>query len=331
MSEDEELARLRERVRELEAELDRERARIEAIFKNIPAVFYVKDRDGRYQYGSPHGFAQFGVDPTKVFGRTDREIFPPELAARFEASDARILAGHTVKEDSYAIPVIGGPRHFAGVRFPIPGPDGGAVGVCGFAVDVTDRIEMQRELERHATTDALTGLANRRKLDEVLDAELARAGRTGEPLSLLLCDVDHFKRYNDAYGHGQGDACLAAVARALLEAARRPADLVARYGGEELAIVLPETTEEGAIRVADAVVAAVRALGIQHDDNDGRGTVTVSVGVASVVGAWTRGEIVDLADGALYQAKRGGRDRMVAVRGEHPPASVRRPSQPPPG
>lgn len=323
MPEDDELERLRRRVTELEAELARERAKIEAIFVNIPAVFYVKDREGRYQYGSPHGFAQFGIEAGHAMGRTDEEIFPPELAARFRASDERILQGQTVKEDSYAIPVLGGPRHFAGVRFPVRDPDGETVGVCGFAVDVTDRVELQRELERLATTDGLTGLANRRRLDEVLEAELARAGRTGEPLSFLLCDVDHFKRYNDALGHTEGDACLARVARAVADAARRPADLAARYGGEELAIVLPETTEEGARRVADALAASVRALGVPHPDGGPSGVVTISVGVAAVVGAWTRREIVGLADAALYDAKRRGRDQVVVARGEHPPASAR--------
>lgn len=322
--ESDEIARLRARVSELETELERERTRIETIFANIPCSFYVKDRSGRYRYGSPHGFAMFGVDWRAAIGKTDRELFPPELAARFESSDQRILQGQTVKEDSYAIPVLGGPRHFRGVRFPIPGPDGEAAGVCGFAVDVTDRVEMERELERHATTDALTGLANRRKLDEVLEAEIARAARTGEPMSLLLCDVDHFKDFNDTYGHAAGDECLASIGRVIAEAARRPADVAARYGGEELALVLPETSEEGAARVAEAALEGTRALRIQHDENDGIGIVTISIGVATVVGAWTRTDLVELADRALYEAKAQGRNRSVAVRGEHPPASVRR-------
>lgn len=319
-----ELARLRRRVLELEAELERERSKIEAIFEHIPAVFYVKGADGRYQFASPFGFAQFNLDAWAAIGRTDEEVFPPELAERFATSDRRILAGHTVKEDSYAIPTKAGPRHFAGVRFPIPGPDGAAVAVCGFAVDVTDRVNMSTELERLATTDALTGLANRRKLDEVLDAELARAGRTGDPLSMLLVDVDHFKLYNDGYGHAQGDACLARIARAIAEAARRPADLAARYGGEEPAVVLPETGEEGAARVAEALMEAVRALAIPHEHGGARGIVTLSVGVATVVGGWARGELVELADAALYEAKRSGRDRMAARSGEHPPTSAKR-------
>jgi diguanylate cyclase (GGDEF)-like protein/PAS domain S-box-containing protein len=317
---------LRARVRELEEELARERARAYTIFQHIPAVFYVKDLTRRYVYGSPFGFEMFGVteDPT---GKTDDELFPPALAARFAASDKRLLAGETVREDSYAVPTARGPRHFASVRFPIPGPDGEVTGICGFAVDITERVEMARELERLATTDPLTGLANRRRFDERLDAELARAARSGEPLSLLLCDVDRFKAFNDRYGHVEGDRCLARVAKAIESVARRAADLSARYGGEELAIVLPDTAQEGAIAIAERAREAVRALALPHADNDDRGVVTFSVGVATVMGGWTRAEVLDLADRALYRAKAGGRDRHVAVYEEHPPGSVGRASK----
>lgn len=321
---DDELARLRARIAELEVELARERTQVATVFAHIPAIFYVKDRDSRYLYGSPYGFRIFGVDAATAIGRTDPEIFAPELAARFMASDRRVLEGQRVERESYAVPTPDGPRDFAGVRFPIPGPDGEPYAVCGFAVDVTDRVAMARELERLATTDPLTGLGNRRRFDEHLDIETARAARSGEPLSLLLCDVDYFKRFNDRYGHPRGDACLASVAGALESAIRRPADLAARYGGEEFALVLPNTNMEGATNTAERVRAAVRALAIPHLDSEGRGCLTVSVGVASVTGAWTPVEIIALADRALYEAKAAGRDCEVVVHDEHPPASVRR-------
>ncbi|MDB4936343.1 MAG: hypothetical protein JWP87_3315 [Labilithrix sp.] len=320
----EELAKLRARVAELEAELERERTQVATVFAHIPAIFYVKDRDNRYIYGSPYGFRIFGVSHETAIGRTDSDIFPAALAARFMASDKRVLEGQTVESESYAVPTPNGPRDFAGVRFPIPGPDGVANAVCGFAVDVTERVAMARELERLARTDPLTGLGNRRRFDEHLELEVARAARTSEPLSLLLCDVDFFKAYNDRYGHQQGDACLAQVARALESVSRRPADLAVRYGGEEFALVLPATAAEGAIGIAERVRAAVRELGIVHEGSPGRGRVTISVGVATVIGAWTAPEIITLADRALYEAKAAGRDCEVAASDEHPPASVRR-------
>jgi diguanylate cyclase (GGDEF)-like protein/PAS domain S-box-containing protein len=324
MSDDDELARLRHRITELEKELERERAQVSAVFAHIPAIFYVKDGAGRYLYGSPYGFRLFGVEQNDALGRTDPELFPPDLAARFRRSDQRVLDGQHLESESYAVPTPNGPRDFAGVRFPIPGPDGEPDGVCGFAVDVTERVAMARELERLAATDPLTGLGNRRRLDERLEHEVARAARSGEPLSLLLCDVDWFKAYNDRYGHQSGDACLAQVAHALDEAIRRPADLAARYGGEEFALVLPGTSRDGAVSMAERVRAAVRELGVVHEESDGRGTVTISVGCATVTGQWTAAEIIALADRALYEAKARGRDCEVAICEARPPATPRR-------
>ena len=322
---DDETEILRRRVAELEQELTRTRSLLETIFARIPAVFYVKGVDRRYQYGSPWGFRIFGVDPAYAIGRTDAELFPPALAERFAASDRRVLEGQEMASVSYAVPAQGQPLHFAGVRFPIPGPDGKAIAICGFAVDVTERIELARKLEKLATTDALTGLANRRRFDAHFAAEVARAARSGEPLTLVLCDVDHFKRYNDRYGHQRGDACLVEVARALEGLVRRPADLAARYGGEEFALVLPETSQEGATKIAERLRSVVRGLGFEHEDNAGHGVVTVSAGVATVTGGgWTVEEVIELADRALYDAKAGGRDRHVSVYEERPPASVGR-------
>lgn len=320
---DQDNASLRRRVAVLEAELGRTRALLETIFANVPAIFYVKDVESRYQYGSPYGFRLFGVDHAQAIGRTDAEIFPASLAQRFTTSDRRVLEGEAMESVSYAVPAQGHPRHFAGVRFCIPGPDGNPAGVCGFAVDVTERIELQRKLEKLATTDSLTGLANRRRFDEHFAAEVARAARSGEPLTLVLCDVDHFKRYNDRHGHPRGDACLVEVARVLEAASRRPADLPARYGGEEFALVLPDTSQEGAVMIVERLITAVRELALDNESSE-HGVVTLSVGIATVIGAWTTEELISLADRALYDAKESGRARYVAVYEEHDPASFGR-------
>src|ERR1700733_11356807 len=126
---------------------------------------------------------------------------------------------------------------------------------------------MADELRRTATTDALTGVANRRQFDELLEREWLRTRRSGEPVSLLMIDVDHFKLYNDLYGHPKGDICLRQVAQVLMRASRRPADVVARYGGEEFMILLPQTPRQGAQPVAPQVLEAVAAFGILHDDS----------------------------------------------------------------
>jgi diguanylate cyclase (GGDEF)-like protein len=127
--------------------------------------------------------------------------------------------------------------------------------------------QLTDELRRAALTDALTGLANRRRFDEQLERERQRALRQCEPLSLLMIDIDHFKAYNDRYGHRAGDACLRQVARAIESQARRPCDEAARYGGEEFALLLPLTDESGARYIADALVAAVVELALPHEDS----------------------------------------------------------------
>lgn len=166
-------------------------------------------------------------------------------------------------------------------------------------------------LERLAHTDGLTGLHNRRSLDERMLAEIARAAREGTSLSLIMIDVDFFKRYNDLYGHAAGDDCLRTVAHVLSGAVNRPADLAARFGGEEFAVLLPNTTAEGARRLAEAICRGVHATGLAHGGSD-FGTLTISAGVASAVPA--PGDdarmLVEKADAALYQAKNAGRNTV---------------------
>ena len=178
--------------------------------------------------------------------------------------------------------------------------------------------DANQELTRLSSLDGLTGISNRRQFDECLLREWRRVGRQAKPLSILLCDVDYFKQFNDGYGHQVGDECLKAVARTLQSALRRPADMVARYGGEEFAVILPDTDLTGAKRVAEAMRAAVEGLRIAHRFAESGGVVTISIGVATMVP--TRGEaesavLLKRADDALYRAKQAGRNRVVAAAG----------------
>lgn len=175
--------------------------------------------------------------------------------------------------------------------------------------------QLSDELQRRAATDALTSLANRGHFDQRLQLEWARAARNGEALSLILLDVDHFKKFNDRYGHPAGDACLRAVADALALRARRSTDLVARVGGEEFAVLLPHTHADGAQQAAEQLRAAVAALGIPHGGSDTAPHVTISIGVASCqpvppVSAGGTQSLVERADQALYVAKSQGRNRV---------------------
>jgi diguanylate cyclase (GGDEF)-like protein len=170
------------------------------------------------------------------------------------------------------------------------------------------------QLDRLARTDSLTGLMNRRAFDDVLVREFLRSLRANEPISVMLCDVDHFKRYNDSYGHQQGDQCLKDVAGRLKHILRRPADIAARYGGEEFVVLLPNTDAAGARAVAEAFRQAVRGLNIPHRGSDHR-RVTISIGVASSPGPAIDSAAILLrrADEALYRSKADGRDRVTDV------------------
>ena len=166
-------------------------------------------------------------------------------------------------------------------------------------------------LAQLASRDGLTGLANRRSFDEKLDSEWRRAVRLQQPLALLMLDVDHFKLYNDSFGHLGGDDCLRRVSATIASHAARPGDLAARYGGEEFAVILPNTDAAGAINLATRIREGVAALGLIHPQSSLK-RVTISVGVAVIVPAQDQrpAALVALADQALYQAKHLGRDRV---------------------
>lgn len=173
--------------------------------------------------------------------------------------------------------------------------------------------EANQQLQRLANLDGLTQVANRRKFDAYLAQEWKRHARESQSLSLIMCDIDFFKPYNDTYGHVQGDECLKQIAAALRNNARRPADLVARYGGEEFCVILPNTDEDGAINVAAGIQTDIQMLRIEHNASKVSPNVTLSIGVTTTIPdqRQTADELIEMADKALYDAKMQGRNRVV--------------------
>ncbi|MBD2387271.1 diguanylate cyclase domain-containing protein [Cylindrospermum sp. FACHB-282] len=171
-----------------------------------------------------------------------------------------------------------------------------------------------RQLNLFAHLDGLTGVANRRKFDEYLSLEWQRLFREQLPLSLLLCDVDFFKKYNDTYGHVAGDHCLQQVAKTIRFSVKRPADLVARYGGEEFAVILSNTNFGGAMYVGEVIRKEVHNLKIVHAQSKVDESVTLSIGVTTIVPnlEFSPDTLIAMADKALYAAKAQGRNRIVA-------------------
>jgi diguanylate cyclase (GGDEF)-like protein/PAS domain S-box-containing protein len=186
-------------------------------------------------------------------------------------------------------------------------------GVVAISRDISDHVELEAQLTALARTDSLTGLANRRQFDEAFEAEWARAARSGSELSIVLVDVDQFKKFNDYYGHPAGDVALQEVAKILAKQTRRPADLVARYGGEEFVLLLPDTDAEGAYRLAENIRGGLADRNLAHKKNIPSGRVTLSLGIATTrlsdVGSG-RERLLKIADEALYCAKARGRDRV---------------------
>ncbi|MDE2439815.1 MAG: diguanylate cyclase [Betaproteobacteria bacterium] len=274
-----------------------------------------------------------GVTAKEVLGTTDHwqafydgpRLCLADVLAKGRAADLDHLYafhtepsefGHGMKAENWCVmPKVGERLYLAIDAGPIYADDGQLVAVVETLRDMTDYKNAQMALQMQATMDGLTGIANRRSFDEKLEIEWSRAQRSGQPVALILADVDHFKRYNDHYGHQGGDACLKSVANILQREIFRPADLVARYGGEEFAFILPGTDLQGALTVAERLRADMERTALPHPASEVAPWVTLSMGVVSTVpgremlSAW----LVAAADKALYQAKGGGRNRVAAI------------------
>ena len=194
--------------------------------------------------------------------------------------------------------------------------------LVGFMFDITERkkvdeklSELQKELEELSFKDGLTGVGNRRMLDSVLELEWSNARRDRQPISIIMFDIDYFKQYNDSYGHLQGDECLRQVAKTLSKGATRARDFFARYGGEEFMLVLPETDNESAIKVAERCQQLIFKAQIPHAYSPAGQLVTLSMGLATATPAQrdSMQSLIKTADSRLYRAKQSGRNSLISA------------------
>jgi len=305
---------------------------LEEIFNASRDAIWVIDRSFRVVRANRRMAALVGRERQEIVGQRCSDLLRASACSTPECSLARLL-----EEEGPPSIVADVELRSAGVGRSCSlsaavcrDPCAEILGIVEAFTDITDRKRAEQalqaaneELARLSSTDGLTGLANRRRFDEVLDAEWRRLRREGRPLSLLLGDVDHFKKYNDACGHQAGDGCLVAVAQAIRRTVKRPADLAARYGGEEFVVVLPDTPAAGAHHVGELVRAAVEALALPHPSSPVEAHVTLSIGVATLIpGEGPPGDLTRLADEALYRAKALGRNRVVV----HPQVAVAGPA-----
>lgn len=233
--------------------------------------------------------------------------------------------GLGVRAENWCLmPRVGERLYLAIDAGPIYAEDGQLIAVVETLRDMTEHKKAQMALQQLATLDSLTGVANRRTFDEKLHSEWNRTRRQGDPLSLIMVDVDYFKPYNDIYGHPGGDACLKAVSGILRGQAFRAGDITARYGGEEFAVILPNTDLAGAREVAERIRSGIEQAALPHAGSQIAPCITVSLGVASLIPAQDShsGMLLELADQALYAAKRGGRNRVCCATQEMAAAAV---------
>jgi diguanylate cyclase (GGDEF)-like protein/PAS domain S-box-containing protein len=306
-----------------ERELRMSRKLFFAFMDNCPIVGILKDAEGRMVWYNRLCAERFGVDREEWLGKTDAERWPPERALEARTRDMVVLnGGRLVETYEPEVSLDGTRRYWSTYRFPFVDPDGERF-VASLAIDVTrasvaeaEVAHYQRELEAAnaqlhelSITDALTGVKNRRAFDERVQHEFALAVRHNLPLSLMMLDADHFKSFNDTFGHAEGDVMLRSMA-ATIQSSVRNTDMVARYGGEEFAVILPNTNQEEAKLLAERICRAVETM------KSPKRKMTVSIGIASKTPELVNREhFFSLADEALYCAKNKGRN-CISVAGE---------------
>ena len=275
-------------------------------------------------------FTYIGPQIEQLLGWSrDSWISVEDWAIRMHAEDRESVVNFCVSQskagvdheaDYRALTKNGGHVWIRDVVHVVRSENGEVDSLIGFMFDISERkkaeekmISLQRMLEALSFQDGLTGIANRRRFDSNLDVEWASARRGAQPLSLIMLDLDFFKQYNDHYGHMQGDDCLKSLAQALNLAATRPRDIVARFGGEEFVLLLPETDENAALQVAEHCQRIIEKLQIPHAASAVGRFVTASMGVGTIKQPSAEMEprhFIEAVDKLLYKAKENGRNRI---------------------
>ncbi len=299
---------------EVVADLRSSEDRFRTFMDNAPFLGFIKDEEGRFVFYNDRMAREFGIDRTEWLGKNVHDLFPAELADVYRANDLEAIAsGCLIARVEDVVDLHGRTGQWKSHKFPWKTVPGGKAMLGCISVDLTSEMQQQRalevlcgELEQLAATDGLTGLANRRVLDERVKLEFQSARRYPSALSVVLLDIDSFKKRNDEFGHAVGDQVLQRMG-ALIRGSVRETDLGARYGGEEFVILLPNTDADGALLFAERLKAA-----IDRESWPG-GPVTASIGTASL-DAWTSsGErLVAMADDAMYEVKCTGKNRILS-------------------
>jgi diguanylate cyclase (GGDEF)-like protein/PAS domain S-box-containing protein len=293
------------------------------IFNSSADGIWVLDKDFKILRVNDTLLKLLQRERAETVGQKCHAVFPGPNCRTPSCPMTRLSLGEPGLESDKELEQADGTRKFLlSSAAPFHGVDGNLFGIIEAYRDITDRKQAEEavrkaneELKRLVAIDGLTQIANRRRFDECLQNEWRRMAREKKSLSLILCDLDFFKLYNDTYGHLSGDDCLRAVAQCVSEQAKRPSDLAARYGGEEFVVLLPNTDSEGGMIVAESILRGVAGLRIEHCRSAVAPHVTLSLGVTTAApgsGA-SPGAFVSVADRALYEAKKQGRNRAILL------------------
>ena len=293
---------------------------LQNILESSPDSIGIFNENMVYQACNPPFVKALGIaDVDELIGKRLQDVIPNETYARLSETDKKVLyEGKSLRYIDQVISSTGQCIWYDVVKSPFRDPASGTNGVLVMARDVSERYlaeqkleEANQELERLSFVDGLTQISNRRRFDEQLETLWYLHIREQQPLSVMLCDIDYFKEYNDAYGHQSGDEALIKVAEVFRKVLTRSSDCVARYGGEEFGFILPNTTVEGALLVAEKVHEEVKSLALEHHSSKVSDLVTISIGLVSIIPQRLdhSDSIVALADSALYQAKADGRNQ----------------------
>jgi diguanylate cyclase (GGDEF)-like protein/PAS domain S-box-containing protein len=302
-------------------ELEISDSRFRAFMDASPMAAFIKDEEGRMVYCNRALADRFGAIPEDWIGKTDFEVWPREIAEKFHNQDLPVLEqNRAIHYEDRTLGPDGRIVAWDVYKYPVVDASGGRAVACA-ALDVTKKREAEQEVQQvqqelqvlnerlHtlSLTDPLTGLMNRRGLEDCLERELARCIRSQVQLCLLMLDFDHFKNFNDSYGHMQGDEALRRISALMLKWTRK-GDLVARYGGEEFLAILPDTQAIEAVRIAKRLCEAVAAAAWEHR------VVTASIGVATLdQRTLSTTSFLNEVDQALYAAKSRGRNQVCAA------------------
>ncbi|MBD2664773.1 PleD protein [Richelia sinica FACHB-800] len=311
------LANLEQQVIERTTALQQSEAQLDGFFSSAAIGMAILDNQIQFIRVNEILAEITGVSIADHFGKTVREIIP-DLAQEIEVSYQTViktkqpllnqeLTGKIINKNQT-------PPTWLVSYFPIFNTNHYPERVGLLFMDITARKQLEIQLQEQALLDGLTQIANRRHFDEVLIKEWQRCTRNQQPLSLILCDVDEFKAYNDNYGHPMGDICLIQIAQAIRQHVKRSSDLVARYGGEEFAILLSNTSTEAAAHIANIIRGEIHQINIRHEYSQVTNHITLTMGIATCIPLQNHpvDKLIRIADQALYEGKKQGRDRIVS-------------------